>query len=318
MVRIAVLDDYQGIALAMADWSAVQARAEVAVFGDTLKDEDALVRRLAGFDVVCAMRERTPFPRALLARLPDLKLLVTTGMRNASIDTAAATECGVTVCGTSGSGTSTVELTWALILGTVRQLPAQDASMRAGGWQVGLGGDLGGRTLACLGLGRLGGQVAKIGLAFGMNVIAWSPNLTEARCAEIGATKVDRETLFREADVLTVHVVLGERSRGMVGAGELAQMKPGAILVNTSRGPIVDGPALLAALRTGRIAGAGLDVYDEEPLPADHPLRRAPNTVLTPHVGYVSQATYRTMYAETVEDVLAWLDGTPARVIAAP
>ena len=318
MTRIAVLDDYQDVARRMADWSRLPAGAELTVFHDTLKDEKAVAERLAGFDVVCAMRERTPFPASLFARLPKLKLLVTTGMRNAAIDTAAATAAGVTVCGTAGSGTSTIELTWALILALVRRIPDQDRSMREGGWQVGLGGDLGGRTLGLLGLGRLGGAVARIGQAFGMETIAWSANLTAERAAEVGATRVERDELFRESDILSVHVVLGERTRGLIGAGELAQMKPTALLVNTSRGPIIDEAALIAALQAGRIAGAGLDVYDDEPLPADHPLRRAPNTVLTPHVGYVSEATYRTMYGETLENVLAYLAGSPVRVIAAP
>ena len=318
MTKIAVLDDYQDVARKLADWRRLPPGAELTVFHDTLKDEAAVAARLVDFEVVCAMRERTAFPASLFGKLPKLKLLVTTGMRNAAIDTAAAKAAGVTVCGTSGSGTSTVELTWALILSLLRRIPEQDRAMREGGWQVGLGGDLADRTLGLLGLGRLGAATARIGAAFGMNLIAWSQNLTAERAAEIGATRVDRDELFRNADILSVHLVLGERTRGLVGAGELAQMKPSALLVNTSRGPIVDTAALIAALQAGRIAGAALDVYDEEPLPADHPLRRTPNTVLAPHIGYVSEATYRTMYGETLEDVLAWLEGRPERVIVAP
>ncbi|WP_258342011.1 D-2-hydroxyacid dehydrogenase family protein [Saccharopolyspora gregorii] len=318
-MRIAVLDDYQEVARDYADWDSLPAQVEF--FHDTPADRAELVRRLAPFDVIAAMRERTPFPREVLAALPQLKLLVTTGMRNASIDLDAAAELGITVCGT-GSGAApdrawgpTAELTWGLIIAVTRQIPEQDRAIRDGGWQRGVGFELAGRTLGVLGLGRLGSQVAKVGAAFGMDVIAWSRNLTAEAAAEAGARRVEKEELFRGSDVLTVHTVLSERTRGLVGAAELALMRPTAYLVNTSRGPIVDEAALREALHAGRLAGAGLDVYGTEPLPAGDPWRTTPRTVLTPHVGYVTEGTYRTFYAETVADVRAFLDGAPVRVL---
>jgi phosphoglycerate dehydrogenase-like enzyme len=314
MTRIAVLDDYQGVAGRMADWASLPG-AEVVFFADHLTGDDAVAARLADFDVVVAMRERTPLRRSLLVRLPRLRLLVTTGMRNAAIDVAAASELGITVCGTAGSGTSTPELTWALTLAAVRHVPAEDASIRAGGWQRTVGTDLAGATLGVLGLGRIGSRVAAVGRAFGMDVIAWSQNLTATAAEAAGATRVEREELFRRSDVLTIHLVLSDRTRGLVGAAELAAMKPTAYLVNTSRGPIVDEAALAAHLRAGRIAGAALDVYGEEPLPRDDPVRSLPNTVLTPHLGYVTEATYRTFFREAVEDIAAWLGGSPVRVL---
>jgi len=316
MIQLAVLDDYQRVAARMADWAAVVPDAEVTCFADHLADEDAVAARLAGFDAVVAMRERTPFPRSLLARLPRLRLLVTTGMRNASIDLAAAAELGITVCGTAGSGTATGELTWGLILALARRVPAEDAGVRAGGWQRTVGMDLAGATLGVLGLGNIGRRVAAVGLAFGMDVIAWSQNLTTEAAAAVGVRRVEREALFREADVLTVHLVLSDRTRGLVGRDELALMKPTAYLVNTSRGPIVDEAALAEHLRAGRIAGAGLDVFSVEPLPADDPLRSLPNTVLTPHLGYVTERTYRTFFREAAEDVAGFLAGAPVRVLA--
>ena len=315
MVRVAILDDYQRVAVRMADWAAVVPDARITAYADHLDREDDLAARLAGFDVVVAMRERTPFRRSLLARLPRLRLVVTTGMRNAAIDLAACGELGITVCGTAGSGSATVELTWALILALVRHVPAEDASIRAGGWQRSVGTDLAGATLGVLGLGNLGRRVAAIGLAFGMDVIAWSQNLTAEAAAAVGARRVGREELFRQADVLTIHLVLSERTRGLVGAGELALMRPTAYLVNTSRGPIVDEAALAEHLQSGRIAGAALDVYGVEPLPAGDPLRALPNSVLTPHLGYVSERTYRTFYGEAAEDVAAFLAGRPVRVL---
>jgi len=318
MIRVAVLDDYQRAAAEMVDWAAAVPDAGVTFFADHLTGTGELAARLADFDVVVAMRERTPFPRELLARLPRLRLLVTTGMRNAAIDLGAAAELGVTVCGTAGSGTSTGELTWALILALLRHVPAEDAAMRTGGWQHTIGADLAGRTLGVLGLGSIGRRVAAVGLAFGMRVIAWSQNLTAEAAAAAGARRVEREELFREADVLTIHLVLGDRTRGLVGGPELAAMKRTAYLVNTSRGPIVDESALVAHLRDGRIAGAALDVYDVEPLAPDHPLRGLPNTVLTPHLGYVTERAYRTFYGEAAEDVAAFLAGRPVRVLAAP
>ncbi len=316
VLRIAVLDDFQSVSAEFADWSRLPEEAEVVAFADHLDDEDAVAERLAGFDVVVAMRERTPFPRSLLERLPRLRLLVTTGARNAAIDVAAAAERGITVCGTGAHPTGTAELTWALILAVARHVPEEDAGLRAGGWQRTVGTDLAGARLGVVGLGRLGTRVARIGQAFGMDVVAWSQNLTAERAAEAGVRRVDRDELFAGADVVTVHLVLSDRTRGLVGRDELARMKPGAILVNTSRGPIVDEAALLEALSAGRLGGAGLDVYDREPLPADSPLRTAPRTVLTPHLGYVTRDTYRVFYGDAVEDVAAFLRGEPVRVIA--
>jgi phosphoglycerate dehydrogenase-like enzyme len=314
-VRVAVLDDYQEVARGMADWESLPDGTQVIVFHDHLADQEQLVARLTGFEVVVAMRERTPFPRAVLVRLPALKLLVTTGMRNAAIDMRAASELGVTVTGTGGIGTHTAELTWALVLSLLRHVPSEDASVKAGGWQRTVGTDLAGKTLGVLGLGNIGRRVAAVGLAFGMEVIAWSSNLKAEAAAEVGVRRVEREELFRLADVLTIHLVLGERTRGLVGASELAAMKPTAYLVNTSRGPIVDEAALLECLRQGRIAGAGLDVYDVEPLPHDHPLRTPPNTVLTPHLGYVTENSYRVFYTQAVEDIAAFMAGSPVRVL---
>src|SRR5215467_1536997 len=315
MTRVAILDDYQQVARQIVDWATALPGIDVTTFADHLVDEDALAARLAGFDVVVAMRERTPFRRSLLAHLRRLRLLVTTGMRNAAIDLAAAAELGITVCGTAGSGNSTVELTWALILSLVRHVPAEDASIRAGGWQRTVGADLAGATLGVLGLGNLGRRVAAIGLAFGMDVIAWSQNLTAEAAAAAGARRVERQELFRQADVLTIHLVLSDRTRGLVGAAELGLMKRTSYLVNTSRGPIVDEAALVEHLRAGRIAGAALDVYGVEPLPAGDPLRTLPNSVLTPHLGYVSERAYRTFYVEAAEDIAAFLAGRPVRVL---
>ncbi|HEU0337394.1 MAG TPA: D-2-hydroxyacid dehydrogenase family protein, partial [Gaiellaceae bacterium] len=270
---------------------------------------------LAGFDVVCAMRERTRFPATVLERLPRLQLLVTTGMRNASIDLEAAAARGVTVCGTEALTHPTAELTWALILSLARHVPAEDRALREGLWQTTVGTPLRGRTLSVLGLGRLGSAVGAVGAAFGMRIVAWSAHLTAERAEAAGAELVGRDELFAQADVLTVHLVLSERTRGLVGERELGLMKPTALLVNTSRGPIVDERALVGALRNGTIAGAGLDVYDREPLPPRHPLVELPNTVLTPHLGYVTEDGYRVFYAQTVEDVEAWLAGTPVRVL---
>jgi phosphoglycerate dehydrogenase-like enzyme len=311
MTRVAVLDDYQGVALGCADWSEL----EVEVFPDHLPDDDAVVERLAPFDVVVAMRERTPFPRARLERLPNLRLLVTTGMRNAAIDLDAARDHGVLVCGTGSLGPPTAELAWALILAVTRHVAEEHAAMRAGGWQHTIGPELAGHRLGIVGLGRLGARMAAIARAFEMEVVAWSQNLTAERAAEAGAALVSKEELFSAADVVTIHLVLSDRTRGLVGAPELARMKPNAYLVNTSRGPIVDEAALLDALHAGRIAGAALDVYATEPLPADHPLRRAPNTVLTPHIGYVTTGTYEVFYGDAVEDIARWLAGDPVRVL---
>jgi len=315
MARVAILDDYQNVARRMADWASLPAGTEVVVFADHLSGPDAVAKRLADFDAVVAMRERTPFPCALLERLPKLKLLVTTGMRNASIDVAAAIERGITVCGTAGLPYPTAELTWGLILGLFRRIPSEDRATREGRWQVSCGLGLNGKTLGVIGLGGLGSRVAKIGRAFEMDVIAWSQNLTAARATEVGATLVTKDELLARSDVVSVHLVLGDRTRGLLGARELARMKPTAYLVNTSRGPIVDETALVDAVRKGTIAGAGLDVYDEEPLPLDHPLRNLPNTVITPHLGYVTEEGYKIFYGHALEDVKGWLAGQPVRVL---
>ena len=313
-MRVAVLDDYQGVARSHADWDQLHG-VTVEYFADHVSDADTLVARLTPFDVVVAMRERTPFPRTILERLPNLRLLVTTGPFNAAIDVEAAREGGVTVCGTGGTLWNTSELTWALILATARSLPAEDAAIRAGGWQRTVGRTLHGATLSVLGLGNLGSVVARLGLAFGMEVVAWSPNLTAERCGTVGVALVERDELFRRADVLTVHLKLSPRSAGLVGARELEMMKPTALLINTSRGPIVEETALASALERGALAGAGLDVFSVEPLPADHPLRHAPNTVLSPHLGYVTEDCYRIFYGDAVEDIVAWQSGNPIRVI---
>jgi phosphoglycerate dehydrogenase-like enzyme len=307
-VKIAVLDDYQGVALAMADWSPLRGRAEVVVYRDHLSDTDAVVARLAPYDVVCVMRERTPLTREILERLPRLRLIASTAPRNASIDLEAAGERGITVAHTGYTAHGAIELTWALILAAVRNLPDEVASFRAGGWQIAVGGDLAGHTLGIVGLGRIGSATARIAAAFGMEVIAWSPNLTPEKAEAAGARYVSKEELFRHADIVTVHLVLGERSRGIVGAKELALMKPTAWLVNTSRGPLVDEEALVDALQHRRIAGAALDVFATEPLPADHPFRTLPNVVATAHVGFVTRDTYEIFYRDTVQNIVAWLD----------
>lgn len=317
-LQVAVLDDYQGIAAELADWSALPPGSTLRSFRDHLSDEAALALRLAPFDVIVAMRERTPFPRSLLAQLPRLRLLVTTGLRNAAIDLRAAADHGITVCGTEGLPYPTAELTWGLLLALARHLPTEDRALREGRWQTTVGMGLHGKTLAVLGLGRLGTQVARIGSAFGMQVIAWSPNLTEARASAAGATWVERDELLRRADVLTLHLVLSERTQGIVGARELSLLRPSALLINTSRGPLVDERALVAALQRQALAGAGLDVFDREPLPPDHPLLHAPNTVLTPHLGYVTIETYRIFYTQALEDILAYAAGAPLRQLPAP
>ena len=314
--RVAVLDDYQGVALASADWASLGSDVAVQAFSDHLADRDRLVERLAGFAVVVAMRERTPFPRDLLARLPDLQLLVTTGMKNASIDVPAAGELGITVCGTPLAGGSTVELTWALIMAVTRDIPGEDSRTRAGRWQQYLPVDLAGSTLGVVGLGRLGRRVSAIANAVGMKVLAWSRHLTAAAAADHGAEYAGLQELFERSDIVTVHVPLSDSSRGLVGAGELRLLGPDGFLVNTSRGPVVDQAALVDALRAGTIAGAALDVFDVEPLPADHPLCHTPRTVLSPHVGFVSKNNYQLAYGGAVEDVRAWQDGSPIRVLS--
>jgi phosphoglycerate dehydrogenase-like enzyme len=306
--KIAVLDDYQGVALKLADWSAVTAHADVDVFSDHLSDADAVAERLRPYDIVCVMRERTPLGAALIERLPNLKLIASTGPRNASIDLKAAAARGITVAHTGYFGSPTIELTWALILASARHLVAEAGAVRSGGWQHSIGDDLSGKTLGLIGLGHIGAQVAKIGLAFGMSVIAWSQNLTAEKAGAVGAAWVSKEELLRRADIVSVHLVLSERTRGLIGAGELALMKRSARLVNTSRGPIVVEAALIAALETGQIAGAAIDVYDVEPLPADHPYRKMHNLLATPHIGYVSRGLYERFYRDTVANIISWLD----------
>lgn len=311
MTKIAILDDYHGVALDYADWSGL----DVTVFRDHVRDEARLIERLQPFDVICAMRERTGLGRSVIEGLPNLKLIATSGMRNAAIDMAAAADKGVMVCGTAGKSTPTPELAMGLILSLARSIPIESRNMRSGQWQTTIGKSLAGATLGLLGLGRLGQQVAKYARAFDMNLIAWSQNL-DAKTAEAnGAKLVDKATLFRESDFISVHLVLGDRSRGIVGADDLALMKSDAFLVNTSRGPIVDEAALLTALQERRIGGAGIDVYGVEPLPADHPIRTLDNVVLTPHLGYVTEDTFEVFYGETVENVRAWIAGDPKRVI---
>jgi phosphoglycerate dehydrogenase-like enzyme len=311
--RIVVLDDYQQIASSYVDWTRLG--ADIDFVAEHL-DEDALVTRAAGAQVLVVMRERTPLPSYVLDRLPDLELIVTTGGANASIDVGHAKTRGITVCGTGARPGPPAELTWALILALLRRVPTAHQRMRDGGWQEVLPGtDLAGSTLGLVGLGRLGQRVARVGLAFEMNVLAWSQNLDPGLARGLGVEPCTKEDLLARSDVVSLHLRLSDRSRGVLGAVELAQMKPSAVLVNTSRGPLVDEAALVAALQDGTIAGAGLDVYDEEPLPLDHPLRAAPNVVLTPHLGYVTEQTFQVFFDDVLEDIEAWLAGTPLRVV---
>jgi len=315
MIRIAILDDYQGVARDMADWRRLDDRAEVTVYQDTLTDAEALAARLAPFDVICAMRERTAFDAALLAKLPALRLLVTTGMGNAAIDMEAAKAGGITVCGTHGSAWGTAELAFGLMIALARGIVPENASLSAGGWQRRVGRDLFGARLGIVGLGRLGGRVAEYGRAFGMEILAWSQNLTEEAAHAKGARLVGKSELFASSDFISVHLRLSERTTGLIGTPELKAMKRDAYIVNTARAPIIDLDALIAALRNGRIAGAALDVFDIEPLPARHRLRDVPNLLMTPHLGYVTRDNYKVFYGETLSAIEAWLDGKPVRVI---
>ena len=318
-MKVAVLDDWQGVARGAADWSGLEARAEVSFLSHPFPDEDAAAAALALYEVLIPMRERTPFPASLVARLPKLRMVALTGSRSPSLDLAACAAHGVLVCNTGGqaSSTGTAELALGLLLAAARAIPAGDAAIRAGGFQGGVpvGPVLDGRILGIMGLGRIGARMARYGQALGMQVLAWSQNLTEETAAQAGARRVDKDTLLAESHAVSLHLVLSERTRGIVGAAELARLRPGAILVNTSRSPLVDQPALLEALHAGRIV-AGLDVFDQEPLPPDHPLRRAPNTVLTPHLGYGTSDTFAQFYGESIENVLAFLDGHPIRVLS--
>ncbi|EGH97245.1 MULTISPECIES: D-2-hydroxyacid dehydrogenase family protein [Pseudomonas syringae group] len=314
LLKIAVLDDWQNVASGVVDWSALDSVGEISFLHDYPADTATMVQRLQGFDVLCVMRERTLFDDALLSQLPNLRLLVTGGMRNAAIDTAAAERQGIVVCGTESYKNAAPELTWALIMGITRNLVAEASSLRAGNWQVGLGSDLHGKTLGILGLGSIGKWIARYGQAFGMNVIAWSQNLTAEAAAESGVTYVSKQQLFEQADVLSVHLVLSDRSRGLVDAEALGWMKPSAYLINSSRGPIIDQAALIKVLQQRHIAGAALDVFDIEPLPADHPFRTLDNVLATPHIGYVTENNYRTFYGQMIEAIQAWHAGSPIRV----
>jgi phosphoglycerate dehydrogenase-like enzyme len=314
-MKVAVLDDYQGVALSSADWRAVTAQAAVVTFREHLDDESVLADRLRDVGILVLMRERTPVTARLLESLPGLRLIVTTGPSNASVDVNAARARGIVICGTSGYTEQTVELTWALILGLARHIAEESVAVRSGGWQVTLGTDLFGKTLGIVGLGRIGLGVARVATAFGMHVLAWSENLSSERAAGAGCVLVGKEELFRRSDIVSLHLVLSERSAGIVGRAELAAMKPSALLVNTSRGPLVDEQALIDALTDGAIAGAGLDVFSEEPLPPDHPFRSLPNVLATPHIGYVTTETYDLFFREVVEDITAFLQGAPIREV---
>jgi D-3-phosphoglycerate dehydrogenase len=317
-IKAAILDDYQNVALTYADWSPVTKDVGLTVFTEPFASQDEAIKALQGFQIVVGMRERTPFPRAMIEALPDLKLLITTGARNNSFDMAAANARGVTVCGTRSTGNPTVGIAIGLLLELTRRIGFENARMKAGEpWQVTIGKDIEGLTLGVVGLGKLGQRVATVAKAFGMNVIAWSPNLTPEKCKEVGVGYATKEELFARSDAVSIHLVLSERSRGLIGAADIARMKPTAYLINTARAPIVDQAALLKALQEKKIAGAGLDVFEVEPLPRDHPYRKLDNVVLTPHLGYVSEQNYRTFFADIVEDIRAFLDGKPTRVIAA-
>jgi len=314
-MRIAVLDDYIDVSQKLANWSSLEGRAEITVFREPFVSEDAAAKNLADFEIIVGMRERTPFPASLLARLPKLKLLITTGKRNSSFDMDAAHKQGVTVCCTGSTGNATAELAIGLMIALMRDIPGQFASMRQGGWQTRLGSDLSGKTLGLLGLGKVGSVVAAAANAFRMEVIAWSQNLTDEKAMEYRVRRVEKDELFRRSDVLSIHVILSARTTGIVGARELGLMKPTAYLINTARWRIIDGEALLRVLREKKIAGAAIDVYDTEPLPADAAIRRLDNVLLTPHIGYVTEKNFVRMYQDAIEDIVAFLDGKPIRVM---
>jgi len=314
-MKLAILDDYLSVALKVADWSAIEQHAKISVFTEHLADEDQVVQALADFDIVIVMRERTRFPTSLLTKLPKLRLLVTTGLRNQAISMETARECGIDVCGTNLLGYPAFEHTWALILALVKKIPLENNSMHEGGWQKGFAGGLRGKTLGILGLGKLGGQVAKVGQAFGMETISWSQNLTEARAEDCGVAKVGKDELLSLSDIVTIHLVMSDRTRGLIGARELNLMKSSAYLVNTSRGPIIDETALVDALQREVIRGAGIDVFSVEPLPVDHSLRGLDNAVLTGHTGYVTEENFTLGYREAAEDVLAWFSGSTIRLL---
>lgn len=315
--RCAILDDYQGVALKMADWKSIADKVEVEVFKDKISGHEALCRTLEPFHIVSLMRERTPFGKDLIAALPNLQLIMTTGSQNFSIDVAEANRRNIVVCGTSALAHPTVELTFALMLELARRAGHESVTMANGKpWQDRVGVDLFGKTFGVVGLGRLGTAAAKIAMAFGMKVLAWSPNLTRERCAAAGVGYADKDELFRVSDVVSIHLQLSARTRDIVGESELALMKPGAFLINTARGELINEPALLSVLKARKIAGAAIDVYAQEPLPLDHPLRHLPNVVLTPHIGFVTEDNYRTYYGGTVEGIRAWLAKSPIRVLS--
>jgi phosphoglycerate dehydrogenase-like enzyme len=317
MLKAAILDDYQNVAMTFADWSPIAKDVEIEVFNKPFASQAEAIQALQGFAVVAGMRERTPFPRAVIEALPDLKLLITTGAKNNSFDVKAAAERGVTVCGTGALGSPTTGIAFGLMLELTRRIGFENARMKKGEpWQVTIGQDLEGLTLGIVGLGKLGRRSAQVGKAFGMKVIAWSQNLTPAQAEEAGVHYASREQLFSDADIVTIHYQLGPRSRGLITADDLGRMKKTAYLINTARGPLVDETALIAALREKRIAGAGLDVFDVEPLPLNHPFRAMDNVVITPHLGYVSEQNYKKYFPDIVEDIRAWLDGKPVRVIS--
>jgi phosphoglycerate dehydrogenase-like enzyme len=317
MLRCVALDDYQDVARKFGAWDRLKDRVTLRSVTDYIPHRDGIAAALKGADIVIAMRERTPFDRALLEKLPDLKLLITTGLRNASIDVKAAAERNIPVCGTESSAVATAELTWGLIFSLLRHIPDESQNFRQGRWQQTVGREVFGRRLGVIGLGKLGSRVAKAGLAFGMKVSAWSQNLTRERCAEAGVEHAGSlDALLQASDIVTIHLVLSDRTRGLIGLRQLRLMKPDALLINTSRGPIVDEKALVATLTAGGIAGAGLDVFDREPLPSDHAFRNLPNVVATPHLGYVTEEAYRLFYGQSVENIEAWLAGKPVRVIA--
>jgi phosphoglycerate dehydrogenase-like enzyme len=310
-MRVAILDDYQNTALNSADWSSVSSKADIDVYSDHIHDEDAVAARLQDHEIICAMRERTPFPRSLIEKLPNLKLIISSGMRNRGIDVDAAKENDVIVCGTKSVGKPTAELAWGLILGLARKIPAEDSNVRAGGWQQTVGEGLIGKTLGIAGLGNLGSRMAVIAKAFDMNVIAWSQNLTQQRCDEFGVKLVTKDELMAQSDYLTIHLILSDRTRGVISTDDLARMKPTAYIVNTARGPIIDEDALVAALQNKTIGGAGIDVFSVEPLPVDHPFRNLGNTIITPHLGYVEAENYGAYFGGYVEAIDAYLKGEP-------
>jgi D-3-phosphoglycerate dehydrogenase len=316
--RCAILNDYQNVALKLADWSKVSKDVDIKVFDAHIGNDEAVVRALQGFHIVCLMRERTPLTRAMIEKLPDLKLVCTTGPGNASVDVAALYDRNITMCHTGSTGDSTADLTIGIMLELVRRMGWENARIKAGEkrWQTKLGTNLEGKTLGVIGLGKLGSHVANIAKAFRMKVIAWSQNLTPEKCAAAGVTYASKDDLLKQSDFITIHMKLSPRSKGLIGARDLALMKPSAYIINTSRGPLIDEPALIDALRTNRIAGAGIDVFDVEPLPMDHPLRTLDNTVLTPHLGYVTEDVYRIFFRDTAENIRAFLDGKPVRVVA--